>query len=252
VVLVIAGLDPSGGAGLLLDARVVAELGGFPLGVATALTVQDTTGVESYEPVPPALVERQLARLAADFQIAAIKIGMLGSAEVAASVTRALAEIRAPVVLDPVLRSSGGATLLEEPASLAPLVARAALVTPNLAEAEALAGGAVRDLAQMDRAGQAILAAGAQAVLIKGGHLEGAPTDLLVEPGRRTVFEGARSAGEAHGTGCALSASIAARIARGDRLHDAVAAAKAEVAMGIAGAMPLGRGRRVMMTVHRR
>jgi hydroxymethylpyrimidine/phosphomethylpyrimidine kinase len=104
----------------------------------------------------------------------------------------------------------------------------------------------------MERAGQAILASGARAVLIKGGHLAGAPTDLLIEPGRRTVFEGARSTGGVHGTGCALSTSIAARIGRGECLHDAVAAAKADVAMGIAGAIPLGRGSRVMTTVHRR
>src|SRR5262249_34180575 len=158
VALVIAGLDPSGGAGILLDARVMTEMGVYAAGVVTALTEQDTRGVYDVKPVDHVLVAHQIGRVVADLNVAAVKIGMLGSARVARAGLSGLAGVRAPIVLDPILRSSSGAAMLDDPAALDPLIARATLVTPNVDEATELGG--VEGLARR----------GAKAVLWKGGH----------------------------------------------------------------------------------
>jgi hydroxymethylpyrimidine/phosphomethylpyrimidine kinase len=238
VALVIAGLDPSGGAGLLLDTRVMTEQGVYAAGVVTALTEQDTRSVHAVKPVDDVLVAHQIGRVASDLKVAAVKIGMLGSAKVARAVLSGLAGVRAPIVLDPILRSSSGVALLDDPAALDPLIARATLVTPNVEEAQQLGG--VEGLARR----------GAKAVLWKGGHGTGdVVVDRLVDEHGEQEFSGPRVPGgeDVHGTGCALASAIAAQLARGVNLREACRIATNFVRAKIAAAQPLGRGARVIV-----
>ena len=237
VALVISGLDPSGGAGLLLDARVMCEQGVFTAGVVSALTEQDTRGVYEVRPVDDVLVAHQIGRVVSDLKVAAVKIGMLGSAKVARAVLSGLAGVRAPIVLDPILRSSSGTALIDDPAALDPLVARATLVTPNVDEAQQLGG--VEGLARR----------GAKAVLWKGGHQTGdVVIDRLVDEHGEQEFSGPRVPGgeDVHGTGCALASCIAAQLARGNNLRDACRIATNYIRAKIANAQPLGKGARVI------
>src|SRR5262245_48714331 len=237
VVLAISGLDPSGGAGLLLDARVLGEHDVYPAGVATALTDQDSNAVYSIGTVPPAVVEQQIRRVLADLPVAAIKIGMLGKAPIADAVARALEGTRISVVLDPILKSSGGSLrLLDEPTALDPLLRRARIVTPNTDEAAALGGPT------------ALFARGVQALLIKGGDR---PGELVIDrflDGKHVVETAAPriAGGPVHGTGCALSSSIAAHLSRGTTLADAVALAQAYVRGKIQESQRLGHGQRLI------
>lgn len=248
--LLVAGLDPSGGAGLLADAATVRSRGLHAAGVATALTVQDSARCHGYEPVDPSLIERQLEALVEDLPFSSVKVGMLGTAEVARSVARGLAplvERGVPVVLDPVLRASVGAELLDgEPhEALAPLLPLLALLTPNRGEAEALAGCEIADTVGQRRAARTLRALGLNAVLVKGGHLDGAEVmDLFDDGGEPLELRAPRQSGEApHGTGCALSTEIACALALGRALREAVAEAHAQVARRIVEAIPIGRGR---------
>jgi len=246
VALTIAGSDPTGGAGLQLDLAVFAHHGVHGMAVPTALTVQSTRGVQRTLPVFPNIVGDQLSALLADIRPRALKLGMLASDDVLLRVAYTLDGFDPiPRVVDPVLRASDGAFLLERRAwgsLMERLVAGAALVTPNLPEAEALTGE--RD---PERAAALLLGAGAQAVLVKGGHADGGADDLLATPAGNTWLRGARIAGgPVHGTGCALSAAIAARLARGEALLDAVRAAKSWLARAIEGAQPLGQGARIL------
>ena len=238
VALVIAGLDPAGGAGLLLDARVMCEQGVYAAGVVSALTEQDTRGVYDVKPVDDVLVAHQIGRVAADMKVAAVKIGMLGSARVARAVLSGLAGVRAPIVLDPILRSSSGTALIDDPTALDPLIARATLVTPNVEEAEQLGG--VEGLARR----------GAKAVLWKGGHGQTGDVvvDKLVDEHGEQEFSGPRVPGgeDVHGTGCALASSIAAQLARGNDLREACRIATNYVRAKIAAAQALGKGARVI------
>jgi hydroxymethylpyrimidine/phosphomethylpyrimidine kinase len=246
IALTIAGSDPTGGAGLQMDLQVFARHDVHGMAVVTALTVQTTRGVHRTLPVFPNIVGEQLALLLADIRPDVIKLGMLASDDVLLRVANTLdgyADI--PRVVDPVLRASDGSFLLERRAwgSLVErLIAGAALVTPNLPEAETLTGE--RD---PERAAQVLLEAGARAVLVKGGHADGPADDLLATREGVTWLRGERSSGApVHGTGCALSAAIAARLARGDALLDAVRLAKEFVARAIAAAQPLGKGARIL------
>jgi hydroxymethylpyrimidine/phosphomethylpyrimidine kinase len=255
-VLSIAGSDPSGGAGVQGDLKTFAALGVWGCAVPTALTAQSTVGVFDMWPVPPEAIARQLDVLLDDVDVAAIKIGMLGTAGAVRAVTGVIRRY-APrhVVLDPVLRASAGgvagAALLDADGlaalrdELLPLVD---LVTPNAAEAGALLGAAVpRDVNDATRIAQGLLALGARAVLVTGGHLDdpAACTDVLADGGGVRLLRGPRVPGAgAHGTGCALSSAIAALLARGRTLPDACAEAQAFVAHGIraASALRVGRG----------
>jgi hydroxymethylpyrimidine/phosphomethylpyrimidine kinase len=245
-VLVAAGLDPSGGAGLLADLEALAAVGARGYAVATALTAQSHRGGTRASPSrPPARSARLLVtppeHLRAQIdalvlgpgaeRIAAVKTGMIGSAALARALAGRLAErplARAPLVVDPVLAATSGASLLDAGGltpgeALAPLLARARLVTPNLPELALLAGRAVED---DDAAIRAARSLGARAVLVKGGHRAGAPVDLLVV-GRRVVrLTGRRRAGTARGTGCRLASAIAGLLARGASLEEAVGGAK--------------------------
>ncbi len=236
VALSIAGSDPSGGAGLQADLQVFRALGVHGAGVITALTVQDTSRVHRVLPVFPSVVLDQLRVLLADLPPSAVKIGMLATDDVARQVELGLGGLDregapVPVVVDPVLAASDGTALLERRAipTLERIIGRAALVTPNLPEAAALADCDVSTQEGVEAAGCALVSSlGAGAALVKGGHREGPPHDLLVirEGGSAALhwLEGERieTPQPVHGTGCALSSAIAAFLARGEPLPKAV------------------------------
>jgi hydroxymethylpyrimidine/phosphomethylpyrimidine kinase len=231
-VLVAAGLDPSGGAGLVADLEALAAVGARGWAVATALTAQGSKGARGFEPVGDAMLLAQIdALLAGRERPRALKTGMLGSGRIVRALASRFAArdlARVPLVLDPVLVASSGAPLFDSEGraledALAPLLARARLVTPNLPELAALTGLAVES---DDAAIAAARSLPCRAVLVKGGHREGAPVDLLVEGRRVTRFTGRRRAGTARGTGCRLASAIAGLLAGGAALDDAVRGAK--------------------------
>jgi hydroxymethylpyrimidine/phosphomethylpyrimidine kinase len=217
------------------------------MAVPTALTVQTTKGVRRTSPVFPSIVAEQLIALFDDIRPGALKLGMLATDDIVLSVAAVLERQTIPRVVDPVFRASDGSFLLEQRA-LGNLVERliegAALVTPNIPEAEALTGES-----DQERAADAFLELGAEAALVKGGHSGGGSSDdfLATRAGARVWLRGARSdVGPVHGTGCALSAAITARLARGESLEPAVRAAKEWVARAIAGSVALGKGARLL------
>lgn len=247
-VLVIAGLDPSGGAGLIADVRTVSALGCRPVGVVTALTVQNTTAVVSIEALGADLVREQLEFLLSDVEVRAVKIGLLGATAIAAALAKALALTAAPVVWDPVVAPSRGDVRFVDRGfgdAVAALAPHLTLVTPNASELAVLTSAPIADLAAAAVAGRALSERLGVAVLVKGGHLGGAESiDLLCHGARVDELRGPRSPGgeHVHGTGCALSSAIAARLALGDALVDACRAAKSFVAARIAAPVHPGRG----------
>jgi hydroxymethylpyrimidine/phosphomethylpyrimidine kinase len=231
-VLVVAGLDPSGGAGLVADLEALAWVGARGWAVAAALTAQGPGGARGFEPTSERMLLAQIDALVAGTERPrAVKTGMLGTAGLARTLAARLGEpplARVPLVLDPVLAASSGTPLLDRGGlaaadALAPLLARARLATPNLPELAALAGEDVSTDAAAIRAARSLPA---RAVLVKGGHREGAPVDLLVEGARVTRFPGRRRAGTARGTGCRLASAIAGLLARGATLEEAIRRAK--------------------------
>lgn len=250
VVLTIAGFDPGSGAGVTADIKTIAALGCYGVACITGLTVQSTVGVRRVEAVDAGLVADTLAELASDIEIAAVHVGMLGCGKVAQAVVDFLMSRKMPnVVLDPILKSSSGADLVDAVGvrlmteRLLPL---AAVVTPNIDEASALTGLAVTDTDQMRAAARKLHQMGASAVVITGGHLEKA-IDLLSFTGKRgieqEVFKSARiKSNSTHGTGCAFATSVACHLALGRGLPEAVLLAKAYVAAAIGHAHPLGHG----------
>lgn len=246
-VLAVGGSDSGGGAGIQADIRAISALGGFAMTAVTAVTVQDTRAVHAVHPVPPEIVAEQIRVVLSDLGADAVKCGMLGDGAVVASVARALLGWPdLPLVLDPVLRATSGDSLLagNPRTALAPLLARASLATPNLAEAAALCGFAVEDVADMARAGKAIRAMGARAVLVKGGHLAGDMlTDVLVDRDGVVTFAAERIATRhLHGTGCTLASAIATYLARGQGVRDAVAHGRSYLRRAILAAPGLGVG----------
>ena len=246
-VLIIAGSDSGGGAGAQADIKTVTRLGGYAATAITAITVQNTLGVSAVHPIPPEIVAAQGRAVLCDIGADAIKTGMLGSAAVVEITAALLDEARVPAVIDPVMVAKGGAALLDANAVATfkrLLIPRAALLTPNGPEAEALTGVAVTDLEGARRAAQALLAAGAAAVLIKGGHIPGPRViDLLATPVGETLFENERiETRHTHGTGCTLASAIATGLAQGLPLTEAVAEGWAYVAEAIRQAPGLGQG----------
>lgn len=247
VALTIAGSDSGGGAGIQGDLKTFAALGIYGVSVVTALTAQNTRGVAAIHDVPPDFVRQQMDAVFSDFAVGAVKIGMLSNRGVVDAVAAALPP-GIPTVLDPVMVATSGDRLLAPDAVAAireRLIPRALLLTPNLPEAAALLGLALaRDEAEMQRQGEALLALGAGAVLMKGGHASGTESvDLLVERERTTRLPARRIATEnTHGTGCALSSAVAAGLARGLDLLASTRAAKDYVTSAIAGADRLGVG----------
>jgi hydroxymethylpyrimidine kinase/phosphomethylpyrimidine kinase len=251
-VLVCAGLDPSGGAGLIADVRVVAELGARPVGVVTALTIQNTTGVIGASACDPEAVGHQLTFLMTDVEVRAVKIGMIGSIEIAKAIANALHLTSAPVVWDPIAAPSRG-DVTYIPAfddAVYALRPHLTLVTPNARELAMLAAMPVTDLASAEAAGAALAARLDAAVLVKGGHLGGDESiDVLLHPGGREVFRGPRiTNGEhVHGTGCALASAIAAYLAAGKDLVAACGLAKDFVAERIGDPASPGRGAKAVL-----
>jgi hydroxymethylpyrimidine/phosphomethylpyrimidine kinase len=246
-VLIIAGSDSGGGAGIQADIKTVTALGGYAATAITAVTVQNTLGVWAVHPIPLEIIAAQARAVLSDIGADVIKTGMLGEAEVVELVAELLDEAARPAVIDPVMVAKGGARLLADEAA-APvrslLVPRAALLTPNAPEAETLTGLAVETVDDLRRAGEALLAAGAGAVLMKGGHVPGPRVvDVLMTPYGETTFEGERiETRHTHGTGCTLASAIAAGLAQKMSLRDAVARARAYVREAIATAPGYGHG----------
>jgi len=250
IALTIAGSDPSGGAGLQADLRTFAALGVYGCAVVTALTAQNTQGVRSSLLVAPRFVREQLDHLLADVRPAAAKTGMLASAAIVREVAQAAAAHRlANLVVDPVMRAKDGSALLDDEGvrvlkdRLLPL---AALVTPNAPEASALSGLRTQTVEDAKRVAESLIELGCRAVLIKGGHLRrerGGVVDVFYDGAFREFRRLARRA-EVHGTGCVLSAAIAASLAKGEPLVDAVAEGEAFLSSGLAAATKIGRGRR--------
>lgn len=229
-VLIIAGSDSGGGAGIQADIKTVTALGGYAATAITAVTVQNTLGVTGVHSIPRNVIAAQAHAVLSDIGADAIKTGMLGDASTVDLVAEILDETGAPAVIDPVMVAKGGASLLAQAAVAAVrdrLVRRAALLTPNAPEAEALTGIAVATTDDLRRAGEALLAAGAKAVLMKGGHVPGdRVVDVLMTPGGETVFEGERiDSRHTHGTGCTLASACATGLAQGMELTTAVARA---------------------------
>ncbi|HVY34472.1 MAG TPA: bifunctional hydroxymethylpyrimidine kinase/phosphomethylpyrimidine kinase [Caulobacteraceae bacterium] len=246
-VLIIAGSDSGGGAGVQADIKTVSMLGGYAASAITAITVQNTLGVSFIQSVPAELVKAQAMAVLEDIGADAIKTGMLGDQATVETTAEVIDHGGVPAVIDPVMAAKGGAALLD-PAALSAfsrlLIPRAALLTPNAPEAEALTGLSVRDLAGQRNAGEVLLKAGAKAVLVKGGHIPGdRVTDLLITASGETLLEGPRiDSRHTHGTGCTLASACAVGLAQGLSLEDAVARAWAYVAEAIRTAPGLGAG----------
>ena len=246
VALTIAGSDPSGGAGIQADLKTFHQFGVYGAAALTLATVQNTVGVGGIEFLPPDFVLAQIRAVVSDIPPLAAKTGALGNAAMVEAVAAAAAEFRFPLVVDPVMISKHGVPLLAEEARRAIelcLLPHAALVTPNLHEASALVGAEVATLEAMREAARRIHGMGARAVLVKGGHLEGAAIDLLFDGLAFQEFAGERIATRhTHGTGCSYSAAITAQLARGVALGDAVAGAKRWISEAIRTNPGLGAG----------
>lgn len=245
-VLVIAGSDSGGGAGVQADIKTCLALGVHASTAITALTAQNSIGVQGVWPTSVDGVRAQIRSVLDDIGADVVKTGMLADAEIAGAVADELDQIGLPVVVDPVCVSTTGATLLT-PGALDVyrfrLIPRATVVTPNIPEVRALTDVDVSDVGQLREAAAALFALGPQWVLVKGGHLDGVATDLLYDGVDEIVLPGERiDTPHTHGTGCTLASAIAARLAHGDDMPAAVAAAKVFVTGAIRRGYPLGSG----------
>lgn len=231
-VLVIAGSDSGGGAGIQADVKAITAMGGFAMTAIAALTAQNTHGVFGVEPVSPRFLRAQITAIASDLGWDAVKTGMLAQIPLVEAAAEALAGTPAPVIVDPVMIATSGARLLEPravDALRALLIPRAALVTPNAPEAAALTGRNVDTREDQRRAADRLLEAGAKAALVKGGHVDGARVyDVLATQTGEHIFEADRipTPRPFHGAGCTLASAIAAGLARGAELISAIDAAR--------------------------
>ena len=246
-VLTIAGSDSSAGAGIQADLKTFGAHGVYGVSAITAVTAQNTQGIRTFAPMLADLVTAQIDAIAADFAIAATKIGMIATAPNATAIADAIDRHRlANVVLDPVLAASSGLRLLDAPgldALRSALLPRVTVLTPNTLEAEVLLVRPVRSVPDMRDAARALGQLGPRAVVIKGGHLPGPPIDVVFADGHITELEGRRiSTRHTHGTGCTFSAAMAARLALGSTVVDAARSAKAYVERALQAAPGLGRG----------
>lgn len=248
-VLIVAGSDSGGGAGIQADIKTVTALGGYAATALAGLTAQNTRGVFGVLPVPPEFVAQQMRLVLEDIGADALKTGMLTNAGVIEAVAEVIAELAPtlPLVVDPVMAAKGGDRLLEEQAVLTfrrRLLQRADVLTPNLPEAELLTGLEIRDLDAMRHAADLLLSFGPKAVLLKGGHLEGETVyDLLATGDGMEVFESPRiESVHTHGTGCTLASALATGLAQGLDLRRAVVRARRFVAEAIRTAPGLGHG----------
>jgi hydroxymethylpyrimidine/phosphomethylpyrimidine kinase len=247
-VLTIAASDSGGAAGIQADLKTFAAYGVAGLTAITAITAQNRREITRIAPLAPDIVAAQIEAVASDYQIHAVKIGMLATGPIATAIATAIIRHRLKnVVIDPVMRSTSGVALLDDDgvevlrSRLLPL---AAVVTPNIAEAERLAGVHVKSLVDARTAAERIAGLGAKAVIVTGGHLDSAPIDLVYEAGACTELTGERlDTSRVHGTGCTFAAAVAARLALGDPVVDAARHAKDFVAQAIRRAPQMGQGR---------
>jgi hydroxymethylpyrimidine kinase/phosphomethylpyrimidine kinase/thiamine-phosphate diphosphorylase len=245
-ILTIAGSDSGGGAGIQADLKTVTLLGGYGMSAVTALTAQNTLGVAAIHAAPPEFVARQIETVLSDLGADVAKTGMLFSAAIIRAVAAAVEKYALPIVVDPVMIAKGGAELLQPEAVAAlrgELIPRTFLLTPNLPEAEALTGLRIADETAMEQAARHLQRMGARHVLVKGGHLPGEAVDLLLAGDALHRFAAPRIAtASTHGTGCTFSAAIAALLAQGLPLVEAVGRAKDYLTRAIETAVPLGGG----------
>jgi len=247
VVLTVAGSDSGGGAGIQADLRTFAAHGVHGTSAITAVTAQNSVAVLDWVALDPRMVVAQMEAVASDMPVAAAKTGMLATAAIVSAVAAAIERLRLPlIVVDPVMVAKSGDRLLDRDAETAyreRLLPLATVVTPNLPEAESLLGRPVRTLAEMREAARALRAMGPRAVVVKGGHLEGDAVDVFWDGERMEDLSAPRIATKnTHGTGCTYSAAIAARLALGDPLLDAVRGAKAYLTEAIRRSYSVGRG----------
>lgn len=239
LVLCLSGHDPSGGAGIQADIEAIRAQGAHALSLITALTVQDTVDVTAVEAVPLDWLQRQWARLASDCRISAIKVGLLGNAEQADWVASLATELEVPVVVDPVLRAGGGARLAE-PAYLDRLLPAVTLLTPNQSEAAQMAPDADSPSAQ----GAALRDRGCRHVLVTGGDVAGSTvTNWWVHADGARAFHWPRVDAAFHGAGCTLAATLAARLAQGDPIAEAIETGQRVVHQMLRAGQRIGRGR---------
>jgi len=246
VALTIAGSDPSGGAGIQADLKTFHRFGVYGESAITLLTVQNTKHVARVEIMPVDLIRQQIEAIVSDIRPLAAKTGALGSADIVRVIAAMAESFTFPLVVDPVMVSKHGSRLLTPEAEdviKSALLPQAALLTPNVAEAEALTGRSIQNEHDQEEAARALLALGCKAVLLKGGHLPGDATDVLCTPTDTIRFHGTRvETPHTHGTGCTYSAAITAGLALGKSLEMAVTEAKAFVQRAIETAPGLGGG----------
>jgi hydroxymethylpyrimidine/phosphomethylpyrimidine kinase len=246
-VLTIAGSDSGGGAGIQGDLKAITLLGGYGMSVLTALTAQDTVGVQGIHEIPAWFVEKQIDSVLSDIGADAIKTGMLVNQEIIEVVSKKIKQYDVKkVVVDPVMVSKSGASLLREDAQntlIQKLIPLAWVITPNLMEASALTGLKVNSVEGMKKAAHLIYKLGAKQVVVKGGHLKGMAVDLLYDGRNFNEMEGPRiESKNTHGTGCTFASAIATLLARGDSVYEAVRKAKTFTTLAIQSGLSLGKG----------
>jgi hydroxymethylpyrimidine kinase / phosphomethylpyrimidine kinase / thiamine-phosphate diphosphorylase len=247
IALTIAGSDSGGGAGIQADLKTFAALGVYGASVITSVTAQNTQEVTGIHDLPPEFITLQLDTVVRDLPIDAIKTGMLSNPDIIRAVSERLQSLAVEkLVVDPVMVAKGGAALLRQEAKaelIQKLLPLACVVTPNLGEAEVLAGMSIHDLKEMEQAARRIHAQGPRHVVVKGGHLAGPPVDVFFDGRRFQYFAGERiETRSLHGTGCTFASAIAAELAKGAEVTEAVRSAKAYITTAIRLAEPIGRG----------
>jgi hydroxymethylpyrimidine/phosphomethylpyrimidine kinase len=245
--LTIAGSDSGGGAGIQADLKTFMARGVFGMSAITAVTAQNTLGVQGIHAIPNEIIAKQIDMVIEDIGIDAVKTGMLGTAEVIELVVEKLKEHKVGVlVVDPVMIAKGGARLLQQDAvnsMIHKLLPIASIITPNIPEAEVLTGKSIKSLAEMESAARQLVAMGAKAAVVKGGHSEGEPVDVFYDGTEMVFLEGKRfETKHTHGTGCTFSACIAAELAKGKSMAESVRVAKLFITAAISDVLGLGSG----------
>jgi hydroxymethylpyrimidine/phosphomethylpyrimidine kinase len=246
-ILTIAGSDSGGGAGIQADLKVITVLGGYGMSAITALTAQNTLGVQAIHEVPPSFVEAQIDSVLSDIGADAIKTGMLATKEIVVVVAKKIKQYGVKkIVVDPVMVAKGGDSLLRRDAQQAlieHLIPLSIVITPNLLEASVLSGFSVDSIPEMKKAARRIYEMGASHVVVKGGHLSGMAIDLFYDGREYTEIAGPRiDSKDTHGTGCTFASAIATFLAAGDSVPDAVKKAKRFITVAIQSSIHLGKG----------